>query len=718
MPPARKQATPKSTSGNLRTVPCALKRIVPNPEHLAKIMDAVKRVNEAALYASELLNLHLRRMIASNCDDDELEVFFTANWLKKAFNEVTVCTEREGKPKIDPELRATRDAHMPAFTPVSRDGISACMGYACTNMRAVAENNVWMHFRKRVLAHVRTVWALDEKEYDALSKEQRRARSKGLLQMAADICRAPSWPRKSKEDSQHAWVDAERNRLGIDAAVGPGWTDVPLLFYLKKSPHRFVRAMALMAVEREMAERSSFSIYPLRRSFVPMHVKFCQEALRDVLKLGRSAWRLQPRAKRAKGDGAPSVPRPLHEEGAEPSTPSSDDEAAPAPAPAAPKKRKRTKAEMAPEKQALCLQVLDLRAGGVKRRHRFDFTFTTDGVCARLQMRNKSRPATRGRGRAAIPRRGLFTIEQLQKLGKIEDFLVIGIDPGKHELIVAVVIPDADDGDTKKCRIVRYTLKQRRHETGAAQYQKELLASKPPEVIAAETALGQFNSKTVSLNEFAAFCAKRRELQATLLAFYTQLEHRHRRWKTVIKSQQSEQALYNRLRALRASDDSRRIVLAYGSWGMVAGRAGNACNKGLPPTLGVGLMRKLARHFVVALTPEQYSTKTCCVCGHPCGPWKEKEAEKKKEEEAKAEAKERKEGDKPYKFRGIRGLRMCTNPNCGPKGGTPLNRDRNAAINIGRNFKRLFKGEEPIRHMTEEDLEFHEARLSLEGGSD
>lgn len=43
------------------------------------------------------------------------------------------------------------------------------------------------------------------------------------------------------------------------------------------------------------------------------------------------------------------------------------------------------------------------------------------------------------------------------------------------------------------------------------------------------------------------------------------------------------------------------------------------------PCIGVGLMRKLARRFVVAPTPEAYTSKTCCRCLGECGPWTEVE---------------------------------------------------------------------------------------------
>ena len=100
-----------------------------------------------------------------------------------------------------------------------------------------------------------------------------------------------------------------------------------------------------------------------------------------------------------------------------------------------------------------------------------------------------------------------------------------------------------------------------------------------------------------------------------------------------IKTQKSEERLCQRLESLKAPEDDRPLVLAYGSWGLVAGKPGTACNKGNPPCIGVGLMRKLARRFVVAPTPEAFTSKTCCVCFgkhgrvSECGPWAEKEEE-------------------------------------------------------------------------------------------
>jgi hypothetical protein len=116
---------------------------------------------------------------------------------------------------------------MPKFTPVDRKGLSQILSYECINLGAVASNNIWMHFQKRLLAHVRDAHILDEAGYAALSKDQRRHRKLHLMQVAEDLgrplhetCRSPA--------EFHAWIATEHVRLGIDSAV-QNWANKPLL---------------------------------------------------------------------------------------------------------------------------------------------------------------------------------------------------------------------------------------------------------------------------------------------------------------------------------------------------------------------------------------------------------------------------------------------------------------------------------------------------------
>lgn len=648
---------------HVNTVGCSLAKLVRDPSHLKLIREAVVDVHSSTILATELLNLHIRRMLDQDPDAD-LRGCFNANFVQLAYNEVTAGERRV---KSDADLRATRIACMPSVARPRRLGLTQPMAYEARNLVTVASNNVWMHFTKRVLKYVRTVNALNADDYKALTKEARRRRRLELMQVAVDVCRSPTAAHTSPA-VWRTWVAAERAKIGIDAAVGD-WQDKPLLFHLKAKPWRFINGMRLMSASVEAAGGRAFGLYPLRRANVPRHARFDSKALKDLLHLGASDYtkqRAKDRAKR-KRDGEPPLPRDH-----------------------------RTQAEKENEKIPLFAGVVDLRAAGVQRPTLFDFAFTTDGVCARVQMRAKAPSAASG-ALTAMPKRGVWAIDQLKHAARVEDLHVVGIDPGKREIIVGV-----DMDDAKGCSPVRYTLQQRQRDMRSRQYADErrrLKNSPVGEAVAdAEAALAGFNSRATNLADFKAYTDKRHKTLVLNLHFYSNMSHRRRRWKTFIKMQKSEERIYKKLEALKK--DTRPLVLAYGSWGMVAGRPGVASNKGNPPVIGVGFMRKLAKRFVVATTPEAYTSKTCCRCLGVCGPWIEVEEKRGP----------MKRGKKKKKDKTIRGLRRCTERDCM----IPLNRDRNGATNIGANFTRLMAGLPPIRSMSDEDLAFHRASLCVE----
>ena len=141
-------------------------------------------------------------------------------------------------------------------------------------------------------------------------------------------------------------------------------------------------------------------------------------------------------------------------------------------------------------------------------------------------------------------------------------------------------------------------------------------------------------------------------------------------------AQRSMTDFVRRIRGLQADKEST-LVLAYGSWSNVAGRPGQPCNRGHPPCIGIGLRRELSKHFVVAVTPEGYTSKTCCLCGHTCGTCAEVDAQRRETKLASASNDE--ERRRASRF-SVRGLRRCNNAACAAY----LNRDLNASINIGR----------------------------------
>lgn len=153
--------------------------------------------------------------------------------------------------------------------------------------------------------HVKRTFQLDEKQYDALSKDEKRVRKLDLLQVVADLCRLPTHAYQSPLQ-YHEWIASERARLCIDDAVG-NWGDKPLLYHLKAHPDRFVRSMCLMSRDNETSGGAAFALYPLRRSFVPKHIRFDQKGLRDLLHIGLSNFIKKKAKKRRLGKSMPSI---------------------------------------------------------------------------------------------------------------------------------------------------------------------------------------------------------------------------------------------------------------------------------------------------------------------------------------------------------------------------------------------------------------------------
>ena len=343
--------------GRTYTVGCSFDKLIPDEAHRTALRDAVSRVHKSTILATELLNLHVRRCIESGTGD--LEVIFHSNWLLNAYNEVS---RGKSTTRVDDELRRTCDMYMPPFVPVDRQGLTQTFAYECRNLAAVGSTNVWLHFQRRVQTYVKLHHTIDRETYNALTKDKRRQRYLHLLQVAEDICR-PNAEANRSPASYHSWIREQRKTLGIDDAVGE-WTDKPILYHLKEKPQRFVKSMYYMSQYIEEHGGRAFALFPLRRSLVPRHIRVDQQVLRTLLHLGTSEHSKTSAKRRRMNDGC-----------------STGDT-----------RQRRTREDLRDEKAEAFDKVLNIRAANVRQGHHFDFAFTTDGVCVRLQYSKPTRP--------------------------------------------------------------------------------------------------------------------------------------------------------------------------------------------------------------------------------------------------------------------------------------------------------------------------------------
>ena len=112
------------TSDGIRTVGCSLLKLVPDAHHLNAIQHAVASTHKSTILATELLNIHMRRMLVDDPNFDFL-CFFNSSWILNAYNEVT-----SGKQNLsNTELRKTLEMYMPPFSRPDRTGIQQCLLY-------------------------------------------------------------------------------------------------------------------------------------------------------------------------------------------------------------------------------------------------------------------------------------------------------------------------------------------------------------------------------------------------------------------------------------------------------------------------------------------------------------------------------------------------------------------------------------------------------------
>ena len=163
--------------------------------------------------------------------------------------------------------------------------------------------------------------------------------------------------------------------------------------------------MYIMSAEREASGASAFSLYPLRRTFVPRHIRFDQKAIRDLLRLGNSDYIKQRAKEGSRKRKAHELELPLLEKDAN--------------------AKRRSKEEMREENETLFQGVLDLRSANVQRRQLFDYAFTTDGVCARVQMRTIKK--NKGGALQCLPRRGIWAINELKRVSRLDEMKVVGM---------------------------------------------------------------------------------------------------------------------------------------------------------------------------------------------------------------------------------------------------------------------------------------------------
>jgi len=263
-------------------------------------------------------------------------------------------------------------------------------------------------------------------------------------------------------------------------------------------------------------------------------------------------------------------------------------------------------------------------------------------------------------------------LDQLQDKSKLQGLKVVGIDPGKSDLLYCASATGERTADT-----FRYSQKQRNAERKSKKFRRKrekltkitLVKGKSAEQWQAE--LSQLNKKTLDFEAFKAYLAKKNELNFKLFDFYARPVFRKLKWYEHINQQRSEAKMLNRFE--KKFGPPEKTLVVFGDW------CENGHMKHSEPTKGKGFRQLFRRRGYREWLVNEYGTsKQCYNCQHAQGvnkkflyvdkrkPWKS---------ELKNALSAMDEDSKQVLCHGLLRCESCK---------MPWNRDLNAALNIQR----------------------------------
>lgn len=459
--------------------------LIPDAEHLAKLQDAVARMHHIKILAGELLCRHIHR-----CMDERIELpVFSQTWCRQLYKEVSTASRAMHVTTDDPCLTETAEqmqADM-AFDRPSRAGLTQLLSLEAISLKTSINLNITRHFKKRLHAFVR--WTFHSGERNVMPAAEYARHKLAMLQVTNDLLRPEHNKNLESPSEFHPWIEQYRMFFDLNVLL----RNDSFEFVAKVSPQRFLPAMRLINRAFEGSGKHTFSLMPLTRKLRPGFVLLDVTAWSEVLGISPTQSRQASvkasamRRKQEKLDGtyvSPIEKKALAQQEKEARQLQKESErqerAKLLQNESAAEKKKRMREEKAEreeckrQKQAEAhkKKMADQAAKDEfyatfarafarqrKKKLRFGHSIRTDGVSARL-LYYKEHHKNGKIDNTNVPKRGLYTIDEIKHMSRLreDDMCVIGIDPGKHDLIYAV----GDNYLTNSDHRLRYSSAQRR----------------------------------------------------------------------------------------------------------------------------------------------------------------------------------------------------------------------------------------------------------------
>jgi hypothetical protein len=603
-----------------KSVKTSLKSILKHPEfNEAKINNVVIKAHKIAIHTLQFMKLYFLYHYETNGILPEIDKVLILNIMK------VVCGEKHtkmGKPpkqetiELQEQLTIFYKKHYKPYTQTEQldyEYMSNVLAYLCEDIQTIYSNNIRLHYVDYVERFVNVVWKkkmlIEKIRKLRPTKKERETKIKhlesDLRKIKNDLLNVNPEIAYTSKSFYHTWITEQKQRI---LPVKEKFQKKSIYYDLKCSPFDYFPCMITMMKQVENDLETISNVFPLRNSIMPGYIRL------DTITLVNLLLRTEHGKKT---DYSNKGNTKKHED-------------------------KIWNFFFRVERKTFR-----------KTGYSFHHMISTDGVgVSILFLRddlvglNKLPKVVKGSSRELY-------IDELNDYKVLQGKKIVGIDPGKEDLIYCV------DDASKDANIFRYSQNQRRKETKMKKYKNIMLGMKTKQingktVIEYETELSKYNRKTLVIDKFKEYVSEKNRINNILFGFYAKQLFRKLKFGRYINSKRNEQKMISNFKKIYGNPDE--VVICIGDWEQ------RQHMKYKEPIMGKGMRTLFRRNkYQVYLVDEH---KTSCKCSKCEGGVCEKFMIR--------------ENPRPNKdgLRLVHGLLRCKS-GCGA-----WNRDRNGSSNI------------------------------------
>jgi len=604
-----------------KSIKTSLKNVLKHPEINTKILnDAVVKSNKIVIHTLQFLKLYLLDYYENN--NQTLPVVskeLINNSMKVVCGEKT---EKRGKPaknetiEMKDILTTFYNHHYLPLTqndPIDYAGLNTVLDYLKEDVITMYENNIQLHYVEYVERYVNVVWKkkmiVDKIRKLGKTQKEREARVRNLCaelrKIKNDLLNVDGKPYQSN-NYYHKWIAEQKQHILPHINK---FEKNSVMYDLKCKTMEYFPCMIFMMKQVENDGETVNNVFPLRSEIAPKYIRLDTTTLVNLLLRKEHG---------TKGFFKTNGELKKNED-------------------------KIWKFFFRTERKAFH-----------KKGFSFHHMVSTDGIGLSILFLREDLVGKK----LPMMKKGIskeLYIDELDDYSTLRDKKIVGVDPGKEDLIYCV------DDASKDANVFRYSQNQRRKETKMKKYNNIILGMKTNKIegktiIEYETELSHYNRKSLNITKYKEYLREKNRINHILFYFYRKELFRKLKFGKYINIKRNEQKMISNFK--RAYGDADNVVICIGDWEQ------RKQMKYKEPTLGKGI-RTLFRknNFNVFLVDEFRSSCKCSKCdGGVCEKFMVRTHPNKKKNKDE--------------LRLIHGLLRCKS-GCGS-----WNRDRNGSSNI------------------------------------